>query len=264
MHACSQDYTIRDDADWSFIALGDIRSGYGIYENLVDIIDHFSPPPLFIMVMGDITSEPGNELEWMRFWNISKPLTDKTSLYTLVGNHDVDSIETEEIYKNHVVLPGNELYYSFCYEDCYFIVLDTEISGEEKSIVNEQYDWLLNELDSASGNPEIKYTIIFMHRPLYPQGRYRNQVLKNADELHFLFESYPKVRLVIASHEHQFHCFKRNGILHIISGGGGAPLYTENGGDYYHFVKVGFYESEERINIKSIGIFGETVENFNL
>jgi hypothetical protein len=46
--------------------------------------------------------------------------------------------------------------------------------------------------------------------------------------------------------------------------GAGAPLHHGYGDDYYHFMKVSFYEAEDRINVKTIGMFNEIVEDLDL
>ncbi len=260
---CSSN-AIEDDADWSFIVIGDIRSGYGIYHQLAKVVALYDPNPEFVVILGDIVPEPGNELEWMKFFYYSKAIIQTTKMYTAVGNHDVDSIETQQIYIKQVDMPGNELYYSFINRDVYFIVLDTEIPGEVNSITGEQYDWLIDSLNTASNDSSINKIIIFLHRPFYPQGHYKGDNLINADSLHATIESFSKVVLIIESHEHQFFHYKKNNIDHIITGGGGAFLYDEGGEGYFHLTKVGFYAKENRINIKTIGTFGETIQDFDL
>jgi predicted phosphodiesterase len=61
--------------------------------------------------------------------------------------------------------------------------------------------------------------------------------VKNAEELHQLFVQ-SNVDVVFTGHEHQFLFHQRDGIAYVISGGGGAPLYHEGGGDFYHFVRA--------------------------
>jgi acid phosphatase type 7 len=261
--ACSSNI-IKDDADWSFVAIGDVRSGYGIYNKLAKTIARYRPDPEFVVVLGDIIPEPGNEFEWQKFLSYSRPITLSIKMYTVVGNHDVNSPETEQIYKEQADMPGNRLYYSFVNRNVCFIILDTQIPGETKAIIGDQYNWLIDSLNTASNDGNIDKIIIFMHHPFYPQGHYKGDNLIDADNLHAKIESFSKVILIMESHEHQFFYYKKNNIHHLITGGGGAPLYDEVVEGYFHFTKVGFYEKENRINIKTVGTFGETIQDFNL
>ena len=48
-----------------------------------------------------------------------------------------------------------------------------------------------------------------------------------------------RVTVFFAGHEHYYSRKTVNGIMHIISGGGGAPLYAiEEVGGFYHFIVV--------------------------
>lgn len=244
--------------EWSFIVVGDPRSGYDIYAMLIDWIVKIRPTPVFAILSGDLITNQGNLSEWREFLHCSKPLADRMLFYTVVGNHDVNSVETESIYKDQVRMPGNETYYSFAHGNYYFIVLDTEVPGEINSISNRQMAWLEGEL--IANSPGRRF-FIFMHRPLFPQGGHLGEDLDNADQLQELFKTFTGT-IVFAAHEHQFLKQYKDGVWYIISGGGGAPLHHKNGGDYHHFTKVSIYPA--RINIKTAGIHGEIIADFDI
>lgn len=262
--SCSKNKVEKSDEDWSFVVFGDHRQGYGVYGKLVKYISNYEPAPKFAVSLGDIMLRPGNEAEWLNFWRYSKPLTDKMPLFIVRGTHEGNDPVSEQILHEQANIPGENFYYSYCCEDAYFIILDTEIRGQERSIVNEQLFWLTDNLDSIAQESNIKNIFIFMHHPLFTQGKYQDVPLINAEELHELFLENNKVKTIFAGHEHIFNRYERDGLTYIISGGGGAILHHGYGGDYYHFVKVSFYQEEERINIKTIGIFNEVVEEFDL
>ncbi len=261
--------TIQDDADWSFVLLGDIRTGYDVYRQHIKVIKHVAPPPSFVMITGDLVSKPGKEDEWKEYREISSAIPESIPLYVVAGNHDVNSRETNDMYMAYTNMPGNKMYYSFTRRGVRFICLHTELPGEAGRITGGQYRWLADpvsgELAKAQADTSIESIVIFMHRPLYPQGRYKGRKsIENADGLHALFESMGKVRLVVAGHEHQFFYFKKNGIHHIISGGGGAPLYNENGGDFYHLVKIGMYGKIKAMKARVYGLDGKVIREFEM
>lgn len=263
-HNCSEIEIRQFDEDWSFVVFGDLRQGYGVYSKLVSRISMLEPTPELAVCGGDIMTRPGNEVEWLNFWRYSKPITDEMPLLIVRGNHEGNDPASEQIFREQTNISGENFYYSYCCNDSYFIILDTEIQKEEGCIVNEQLLWLTNQLDSVSQIPIINNIFIFIHRPLYPQGKYKGHNLINADELHSLFLKYSKIKIIIAAHEHLFNKYEREGIIYITTGGAGAPLYHGYGGNYHHFLKVSFYQEDNRINIKTIGIFNEIVEDFDL
>ncbi len=260
----SRKESIEDPSDqWAFIVFSDVQQGYGIYKQLAGNIAHISPVPSLAVCCGDIMLRAANDAEWLLFKECSKPITDRMPLYLARGNHEGNDEVCEQELSSMWSFPGKNFYYSFQVRDFAFIILDTEIKGEVNSILGSQLEWLKIQLDSFSVMNGIKYVFLFMHHPLYPQGLHQGSNLSNADEIHELFRQHPKVKAVFAGHDHMFNKFIKDNILYITTGGGGANLYHGYGGDYHHFVKVGYRKNNEKFNLKTIGIFNEIVENFD-
>lgn len=258
------DEPLKGDEDWSFVVFGDVRQGYGIYSKLAAIIGELEPVPCAALLVGDVMLWPGNEAEWLTFNRYSEPITGKMPLLIVRGNHEGNDPASEEILRDFGNFPRDDFYYAYQCRSALFIILDTEIRGEEGSIAGEQLAWLADRLDAASADEAVGTVFVFLHRPLFPKGLHQNSPLGNAGELHQLFKSHAKVRAVFSGHDHLFNRYVRDGMNYITTGGAGSALYRGYGGDYFHFVKVSFYEDENRINIKTIGIFREIVEDFDL
>jgi 3',5'-cyclic AMP phosphodiesterase CpdA len=224
---------------FTFIVIGDNRSGDEVYKKLVSLIAERKPD--FVVNTGDMINKPGNTQEWAGFWEMSKPVT--APYFLAVGNHDayVKVPQSEKIYKQQVDLPGNELYYSFTAGNSLFIVLDSYIAGEERKITGEQLAWL----EGVLANSNRKHVFVFLHHPLYTdpsKGHHANDSLdkypENRDRLVALLKR-SKVDAVFAGHEHYYQRRTVDGILHVISGGGGAPMYDrEEDGGFCHFIRV--------------------------
>lgn len=215
----------------SFLVIGDSRSGDRIYMDIVNsITSSFSFSSCLIHV-GDMIETPGNQNQWRNFLNITAPIAEIMPWYTVVGNHDVGSIASQQIYQSVIGLPSNQLYYSFDLTDSHFIILDTEIPGQVGGIVGEQLAWLKRDLQTYASS--ARYLFVFTHRPVYPQGHYRGHDLVNADELHQLFTQYG-VDIVFSGHEHQYYIYQKGSLHYVITGGGGAPIYTGGIGESYH------------------------------
>ena len=221
---------------FSFVVLGDIRSGGDTYSRLVKRAMEFKPD--FVVNTGDMIFLPSPKL-WAEFWQRSRPIT--VPYFLTVGNHDVDAFMGEDLYKKEVDLPGNELYYSFGVGDSLFVCLDSNIPGQEKKITDEQYKWLKGILST----PGYKHKFVFVHHPLYPEkgkGNYYEESMDKypaeRDRLEaLLVES--KVNMVFVGHEHLYLRKAVDGIIQIITGGGGAPLYvSDKDGGFHHFVLI--------------------------
>jgi len=92
---------------------------------------------------------------------------------------------------------------------------------------------------------------VFLHRPLYPDSligsHFRNCLDKypeERDSLLALLKMY-EVDIIFVGHEHLFRKSAHDGIIQIITGGAGAPLYAkEEDGGFYHFVLVDVEEEK--------------------
>ncbi len=246
---------------FSFVVLGDNRSGDETYRSLIAGI--MERRPAFVVNTGDQIATPGNQDQWAAFWELSKPVT--VPYFLTVGNHDVNSIESEAVYKDQVDLPGNELYYSFRAGRALFIVLDSHLTGEQKRITGGQFTWLANVLEQAGKGP----IFVFLHHPLYPvkgRGRHYGNSLDrypdDRDRLQALLKKHG-VTAVFAGHEHLYLRRTVEGLRHIITGGGGAPLYADDrDGGFHHFVVVTV--GPKKITVEVVDGNGKTRDRYAL
>ena len=149
--------------------------------------------------------------------------------------------------------------------DALFIFLDSNLPGQDRKIIGDQYKWLEKVLSSSSR----KNRFVFVHHPLYPEkgrgyhyGGSLDRYPKERDRLESLFEKF-NVTIVFAGHEHLYLRKMVNGVIHIITGGGGALLYTnEEKGGFYHFLLVNV--DEKKVTGKVIDIRGEEKDNFDI
>jgi hypothetical protein len=244
---------------FTFIVLGDNRSGDDIYSKLVGMMTERKPA--LIVNTGDQVPDEDDLKAWTTFWELSKPI--KVPYFLTVGNHDVNDAKSELFYKKQVDLPGNELYYSFTAGNALFIVLDSYLTGEQKKITGGQYKWLEGVLAKSTQ----RYKFIFLHHPLYPdkdKGRHYGNSLDrypgDRDKLQALFVKH-KVTMVFTGHDHLYLRKTVDGIPHVIAGGGGAPMYAaEKDGGFYHFIVVTV--DGDKVSAEVIDIHGKVRDRF--
>jgi 3',5'-cyclic AMP phosphodiesterase CpdA len=217
-----------------FAVIGDSRDGEKVYAQLLQRI--LKRKPNFIVHLGDMIPRP-HEKEWKAFFEISKPID--LPFFPVVGNHDVgNTVRGEEIYQKQFFLPEGRTYYAFQTRDHLFIILDSE-KGKGK-IMDEQWSWLEKTLSSS--NERFKF--VFLHRPLFlsmdslKTGKAMDRYPLDRDELHRLFLR-TGVKAVFAGDDHRYDRIEKENILYLITGGGGAPLYSfKDRGGYFHYVWI--------------------------
>ncbi|MGA2192432.1 MAG: metallophosphoesterase [Nitrospirota bacterium] len=245
---------------FKFVVIGDNRTGVDIYKKFVT--DIVKDSPVLVVNTGDVIADGGSGKEWTEFVNASAPLT--MPYFLAPGNHEINGRTAEDFYKQEVRQPGTGLYYSFDAGNCLFLVLDSEQPGHVAKVEGEQYAFAEEQLK----NSDKKFKFVFIHRPLYPGkfGMHLTDSLNShkelRDRLESLFEKY-KVTVLFCGHEHMYNRQYVNGVTHIITGGGGAPLYTsDKRGGFHHYVLVSV--NDDSVCIKVIDDKGNIRDEFSI
>jgi 3',5'-cyclic AMP phosphodiesterase CpdA len=168
------------------------------------------------------------------FFGVIKEL--KIPVHYTVGNHEITGVKGNE--KTHEELFG-PLYYSFTHNNCLFLVLNTESVGREGTVSGEQMTWLKDELEKRK---KSKYIFVFLHRPLFSVlNRHKSYMHfkseEHRNELAELFMEH-NVSAVFAGHEHLYHSGRHDGLLQVVSGGGGAPFHFYPEGNFHHYLLI--------------------------
>lgn len=160
-------------------------------------------------------------------------------LYITKGNHSGYTGPASKTFdKRYSNKPAGNLYYSVDLHNCHFVVLCSEIKGEEAQVTNKQLMWLEEDLQKAAG----KHIFVVLHRPLYPKIKHlddsMNKYPEKRDKLAAVLKKY-KVDMVFAGHVHIYNFSVENGLSQIIAGGSGAPLAGKlEDGAFNHFFNV--------------------------
>jgi hypothetical protein len=221
---------------FTFAVFGDNRSDSSAHQVVVNTMLNYSPD--FVLNTGDLVSDGTQIIEWNTFFNIEENLLRNSPYMPAVGNHeDPENIECRFYYLFE--LPNNEKWYSFDYGNAHFICLDTETD-----IVGSQMTWLVNDLAMANQNPDIDWIIVYFHKPPYSSSSHGSDLYVRYT-LTPIFMEYD-VDLVFSGHDHDYErSIPINGVTYIVTGGGGAPLYSAGVSYFtvysesaYHFVLI--------------------------
>ena len=149
------------------------------------------------------------------------------TLHLAPGNNDISGKASFEAYLKR--FPRS--YYSFSDGDTLFILLNTEIPGEESTIQDRQRAWLEEELRRP-----FRYKFVFLHKPLFPVivGHGLDRDAKARDALHRLFVQN-NVSLVVSGHDHIYQRSVLDGIVYVIMPAtlGNTPPFMGNGAPRY-------------------------------
>ena len=197
--------------------------------------------PAFVITTGDLIYGSANNLALVnKQYDDVLPFVRSMGVpvYFAVGNHEIRGVSANEDLYLRRVFP--KLYYSFNYGNAHFVVLDSDIVGQEHKITGPQLAALQNDLARAQG--KFAHLYVFEHQQPYPVSLHIGSSLDtypaDRDKFQAVLEKY-HVEYLITGHEHLYDDSVHGGVREIIAGGAGAPLYpSARGGSFYHYLVV--------------------------
>lgn len=219
------------------VAFGDIRSLPLRWHKVSRCMFDNEPDALFAIGTGDYPSDGRRYKQWIaQFFTPARTFLGHMPLWPAIGNHEStrrhdDLTRPEESkYFSLFELPGNERWYRVDYQLLTLLVID---SNSRMGPGEAQYKWLRKELRSLRN----RFTIVAFHHGVLTSGPHGKL---HADEtpregpldegrrfLVPLFEMYG-VDLVLNGHDHLYERSEKDGVIYVVTGGGGAPLYKIN------------------------------------
>ncbi|UCC98214.1 MAG: PD40 domain-containing protein [Phycisphaerales bacterium] len=258
-----------DAAKVKFLAYGDTRTNPDIHDAVnAQMIAAYTADPAyqtFTMLTGDWVTNGDVELDWTdQFFNRSQENTMQMQanlpINGCIGNHE----RSGAIFGKYWPYPyeSDGWYWSFDYGPAHIVMVDLRREGD--SLGDTQKAWL--EADLAGSTKEWKF--LQFHAPVYSAGHHANNVIEQA-YIQSLCETYG-VAMVFAGHN---HCYARamvNGIAHITTGGGGAPLRTPEPGQpnivasdqSNHFCKIDI--QGRQLTFEAVRVDGTVIETFTM
>lgn len=211
----------RDAKDWSFrfVAFGDNRSRPDAHRQVAEAIAAAAPHVL--LNTGDAVGNGASSAAWREFFGIERELLAATPSWLALGNHDAGL--GRPYVKAYFDLPAEGPLDGFARREDYGALRVLVLDSEEETAEGPQLEWLEAELAAADRDPHIAWLFVAMHRPIYTFASHRPDREARA-VLQPLFVAH-HVDAVFTGHNHVYERFVVDGVVHIVTGGGGAPTY---------------------------------------
>jgi 3',5'-cyclic AMP phosphodiesterase CpdA len=214
-------------------------------------------PVKFVLQSGDAAVNGRDGRQWnVSFVPLINRLTQEGGVpyFLAPGNHDVTSLQTADApdrqagVRNFLdamsaLMPPDGSprrlagypVYAFGFGNTFVLALDSNIAGDDR-----QFAWTKAQLEGLDRHRYVN-VIVFFHHPPFSSGPHGGAIVEQATALVRarylpLFRTH-HVRLSFTGHEHLFeHWVERyadaagpHRLDHVVSGGGGAPLYPYQG-----------------------------------
>jgi len=178
-------------SDFNIGAVGD----WGCNSNTEDTVDNIdSKSPELVLALGDY-SYRSTATCWL---DDIEPIDSITKIN--IGKHEDDNSEDYNTYINHFHL-GNP-YYSYNLNNVHILTMDSDRTSYASG--SAQYNFVINDLQSASQNPNIDWIIVNIHQWIYRSSS-SNPVNDDVAEIYHPFFDQYGVDLVLAGHDHKYH-----------------------------------------------------------
>ncbi|MCS7060869.1 MAG: metallophosphoesterase [Anaerolineae bacterium] len=138
--------------------------------------------------------------------------------FPAIGNHDWNSADGYAAHLNYFTLPGHERYYDVLLGPVHWFILNSD-SHEPDGITptSAQAQWLQNKLAASTAC----WQIVVLHHAPYSSSA----VHGSTPATQWPYATWG-VDVVIAGHDHTYERLSRDGIVYLVNGIGGAPLYA--------------------------------------
>lgn len=213
-------------------------------------------PVRFVIQSGDAVLRGANGAQWnVSFTPVIEKLTRGAGIpyFFSVGNHDVSGMPPGDPLRmmglHNTLTAMSKLIppegsprrlsgyptYTFGYGNTFLIAFDSNLAADTLQLM-----WVTDQLERLDRN-RFRHIVAFFHHPPYSSGphggpKLEPQTVAIRDQYMPLFRKH-HVRLVVAGHDHLYdHWLERYAdrgrayrIDTVVTGGGGAPVYTYSG-----------------------------------
>jgi len=217
------------EGSYRYVVMGDNRSNWDLWLNMVKHIDGLVPKPAFVINSGDIV--PNGYARELHEYYIPPLLKTEIPFFVAVGNHETGDDDMAREYR--YLFGEQSLNYYFDYGQARYVFFDnaTDASSPKKTL-----EWLDKTL---ADTPKGYRKYVTMHKPPKTIQKWAYHAWDD-DESKVFTELMTKHQVVdvYLGHIHAYSTAKHGGVNYTISGGGGAGLHNRYGpkGNVHHYV----------------------------
>ena len=201
-----------------FLAYGDTRNNPKMValtsDSVMKLIKEKPAYQTFILHVGDFVGNGDKEKEWNEQFFKKNDMLRYIPLIGARGNHEHSCALYNKLWPFPYIAKD---YWSFDYGPVHITVLDQYALGDD---MKKQEEWLTKDIKENTS----KWKFILMHEPGWSAGNNHSDNLWVRNTIQPLCISNG-VQIVFAGHNHLYSRSMIDGVAHIVTGGGGAPLY---------------------------------------
>lgn len=183
--------------------------------------------PDLIIHSGDLVAR-GSSIDHWNLWDEShKPILNAgIPFHAALGNHEYagDFEKGLRLYFRRFPSHGNCRWYAVRAGPLVFLMLDSNYDCLTESFIRSQDEWFQKTMKQAAADSEVKAVIVVTHHPPYTNSMVHGPSEETRRRFADPAAAYPKFKLFVAGHVHNYERFQIVGIPFVVSGGGGAPL----------------------------------------
>jgi predicted phosphodiesterase len=220
----------------TFAVCGDSRDNPSVFRRLLAAV--MASGCQFLLHTGDLVSS-GTESRWQEFEETMAGFT--LPFYPVPGNHD----GLDGGLDGYLAYSGAPAaHYSFDRGTVHFTLADSHNGG----INAAELAWLHDDL-AATSQP---LKVVVLHHPAFdPDGT--DHIMAYGNDGFMALMAEQQVDYVLAGHIHAYAREEREGVVYIYTGGGGAPLYSQDHPQaFYHYLRVTVQGEEVTIEIVKV------------
>jgi 3',5'-cyclic AMP phosphodiesterase CpdA len=219
-----------------FAIAGDSRNDPETYGQVLASI--MADGSQFLIHTGDLVNR-GTEAQWQAW---PETMVDFTlPFYPVPGNHDALGGELDG-YLTYSGAPA--AHYSFDRGPVHFTLADSHDGG----ISADELAWLREDLSTTTQPVKM---VVLHHPPFDPDGT--DHIMGYGNDEFMALMAEQEVDYVFAGHIHAYVWAERDGVQYFITGGAGAPLYTDDHPlAFYHYLHVTVQGEDVTIDVVEI------------
>ena len=251
-----------------FLAYGDTRTFIEDHELVCSgIMATISTNPgyqTFLLHTGDWVEDGDVEASWQeQFFSRTSPnllsLQASMPIQGCMGNHEDEGFLFQKYWPYPFV---EDRYWSFDYGPVHVVVVDQYAHFRLSS---EQLSWIDEDLEATTK----RWKFVVLHGPGWSAGGKHSNNSDVQRQLQPLFEKH-SVAIVFGGHNHYYARCEVGGVVHITTGGGGAPLRTPDLRFPNVITAVGVLEfcmidiTGEQLDFEAVTPDGAVIDRFTL